>query len=115
MKSEKVKSKNPERCCMRDFLEAPPGIGPGMRVLQTRALPLGHGAVSAAFGDWIIISRRKRFVNSFFQIHIGIPVGISALISGYAAPSKAVPQSPFTCYPDVRKPSNRKDEDKQKP
>ena len=26
-------------------LEAPPGIGPGMRVLQTRALPLGHGAV----------------------------------------------------------------------
>ena len=27
------------------FLEAPPGIGPGIRVLQTRALPLGHGAV----------------------------------------------------------------------
>ena len=26
-------------------LEAPPGIGPGIRVLQTRALPLGHGAV----------------------------------------------------------------------
>ena len=26
-------------------LEAPPGIEPGMRVLQTRALPLGHGAV----------------------------------------------------------------------
>ena len=65
-------------------MEAPPGIGPGMRVLQTRALPLGHGAVSAAFGDWIIISRRKRFVNSFFQIHNGIPVGISALISEYA-------------------------------
>ena len=29
-----------------NFLEAPPGIGPGLRVLQTRALPLGHGAVS---------------------------------------------------------------------
>ena len=28
------------------ILEAPPGIGPGIRVLQTRALPLGHGAVS---------------------------------------------------------------------
>ena len=27
-------------------LEAPPGIEPGIRVLQTRALPLGHGAVS---------------------------------------------------------------------
>ena len=26
-------------------LEAPPGIEPGIRVLQTRALPLGHGAV----------------------------------------------------------------------
>ena len=27
------------------FLEAPPGIEPGMRVLQTRALPLGYGAI----------------------------------------------------------------------
>ena len=27
-------------------MEAPPGIEPGIRVLQTRALPLGHGAVS---------------------------------------------------------------------
>ena len=26
------------------FLEAPPGIGPGIEVLQTFALPLGHGA-----------------------------------------------------------------------
>ncbi len=26
-------------------LEAPPGIGPGIRVLQARALPLGHGAI----------------------------------------------------------------------
>ena len=26
-------------------LEAPPGIGPGMKVLQTSALPLGYGAV----------------------------------------------------------------------
>ena len=25
-------------------LEAPPGFGPGVRVLQTRALPLGYGA-----------------------------------------------------------------------
>ena len=27
------------------FMEAPPGIGPGMKVLQTSALPLGYGAV----------------------------------------------------------------------
>ena len=26
-------------------MEAPPGIGPGMKVLQTSALPLGYGAV----------------------------------------------------------------------
>ncbi len=25
-------------------MEAPPGIGPGIEVLQTFALPLGHGA-----------------------------------------------------------------------
>ncbi len=28
-------------------LEAPPGIGPGIKVLQTSALPLGYGALSA--------------------------------------------------------------------
>ena len=27
------------------FLEAPPGIGPGIKVLQTSALPLGYGAL----------------------------------------------------------------------
>ena len=32
------------------FLEAPPGIEPGMRVLQTRALPLGYGADGAGNG-----------------------------------------------------------------
>ena len=26
------------------FMEAPPGIEPGMKVLQTSALPLGYGA-----------------------------------------------------------------------
>ncbi len=31
--------------CFR--LEAPPGIGPGIKVLQTSALPLGYGALSA--------------------------------------------------------------------
>ena len=37
------KSQHPFGCC--DFLEAPPGIGPGIEVLQTFALPLGHGAI----------------------------------------------------------------------
>ena len=32
-------------------LEAPPGIGPGIKVLQTSALPLGYGAV---FGTGIL-------------------------------------------------------------
>ena len=27
------------------FMEAPPGIEPGMKVLQTSALPLGYGAI----------------------------------------------------------------------
>ena len=30
-------------------MEAPPGIEPGMEVLQTSALPLGDGAVVRAF------------------------------------------------------------------
>jgi|InofroStandDraft_1065614.scaffolds.fasta_scaffold03105_10 hypothetical protein len=29
----------------RFFMEAPPGFEPGIRVLQTRALPLGYGAI----------------------------------------------------------------------
>ena len=32
------------------ILEAPPGIGPGMKVLQTSALPLGYGAVFSS--EW---------------------------------------------------------------
>ena len=32
------------------FLEAPPGIGPGIEVLQTFALPLGYGAVQLGRG-----------------------------------------------------------------
>ena len=36
------------KAMLQDFLEAPPGIGPGIRVLQTRALPLGHGAKEIA-------------------------------------------------------------------
>ena len=45
------------------FLEAPPGIGPGMKVLQTSALPLGYGAV---FCCLVILSKYMRFVKPFF-------------------------------------------------
>ena len=31
------------------FLEAPPRFELGIKVLQTRALPLGYGAISACF------------------------------------------------------------------
>ena len=38
--------KKPRRLFFGGFLEAPPGIEPGMKVLQTSALPLGYDAVS---------------------------------------------------------------------
>ena len=42
-----------------NFLEAPPGIGPGIKVLQTSALPLGYGAVqwSKPFGARRILTK----------------------------------------------------------
>ena len=43
MKSEKVK--NSAHLRVRNFLEAPPGLEPGIEVLQTFALPLGHSAL----------------------------------------------------------------------
>ena len=39
-----------------NFLEAPPGIGPGIEVLQTFALPLGPGAVfSSEWGGFSMV------------------------------------------------------------
>lgn len=45
-------------------MEAPPGIGPGMRVLQTRALPLGYGA---GWNCLYIIAEEMTFVKRFFR------------------------------------------------
>ena len=42
----------------RVFLEAPPGFEPGIRVLQTRALPLGHGAILNYNADAMMIRTR---------------------------------------------------------
>ena len=39
-------------CEVLFVLEAPPGIGPGMKVLQTSALPLGYGAVQLGTGTF---------------------------------------------------------------
>ncbi len=36
---------------MQDFLEAPPRLELGVRILQTLALPLGYGAVCTHFCD----------------------------------------------------------------
>ena len=47
-KSEEYKKKKP--LARLFFLEAPPGIGPGIKVLQTSALPLGYGAVFSS--EW---------------------------------------------------------------
>ena len=44
-------------------MEAPPGIGPGMKVLQTSALPLGYGATYP-----FIISETGAFVKMFSDI-----------------------------------------------
>ena len=41
------------------FLEAPPGFGPGVEVLQTFALPLGHGAILI----WDSSTMRMRIVE----------------------------------------------------
>ena len=47
----------------QDALEAPPGFGPGIRVLQTRALPLGHGAI---FRMLYYYSRTRGFCQALF-------------------------------------------------
>ena len=59
MKREKVISKIPERFCIRDFLEAPPRLELGVKVLQTSDLPLGYGAVFDFAAVRITISYAK--------------------------------------------------------
>ena len=48
-------------------MEAPPGFGPGIRVLQTRALPLGHGAV---FRMLYYYSRVRGVCQGVFEINL---------------------------------------------
>ena len=50
-----------------EHLEAPPGIGPGMKVLQTSALPLGYGALCRIHKSiCFIYKKNERRVHSFF-------------------------------------------------
>ena len=46
---KKLESTNIQ-CFLASFLEATPGFGPGIRVLQTRALPLGYVAIKDTYG-----------------------------------------------------------------
>ena len=47
---------------VQSFLEAPPRFELGVKVLQTRALPLGYGAISACvFAVWIIKKQHGYF------------------------------------------------------
>ena len=46
-----------------EFLEAPPGFEPGVKVLQTRALPLGYSAFSAC----PIGKKKKKTVRTFWS------------------------------------------------
>ena len=59
------KQKHP--CWGAFVLEAPPGIGPGIKVLQTSALPLGYGALSRIQKNVCsIYKKNERGVHSFF-------------------------------------------------
>ncbi len=48
-------------------MEAPPGIGPGIKVLQTSALPLGYGAAFARKSFFILPNIRKKS-KCFYEI-----------------------------------------------
>ena len=49
--SQKQQKNSQNLAILTVLLEAPPGIGPGIEVLQTFALPLGHGAVQLGTGS----------------------------------------------------------------
>ena len=56
------------QCVPTLFLEAPPGIGPGIEVLQTFALPLGYGAVQLGTGTFphsVFYSKAAPYVTAF--------------------------------------------------
>ena len=60
-------SKQKHPCWGAFVLEAPPGIGPGIKVLQTSALPLGYGALSRIQKNvCFIYKKNERGVHSFF-------------------------------------------------
>ena len=49
-KYQKTQKNSQNLAILTVLLEAPPGIGPGMKVLQTSALPLGYGALFSS--EW---------------------------------------------------------------
>ncbi len=71
-------------------MEAPPGIGPGMKVLQTSALPLGYGAVgilvyyttSNPFCQVLFENFRKKFLALFRPPRFPFELGAYRLAAG---------------------------------
>ena len=53
---------------MSFLLEAPPGLEPGVRDLQSRALPLGYGAEYGICGQWV--SANPVFVERLTRLEL---------------------------------------------
>ena len=89
-------------------MEAPPGIGPGIRVLQTRALPLGYGAIWKTGAKALLLfsfgaedEARTRYLHlgkvALYQMsysrrnltnHVRLvpPIGIEPMTRGFSVP-----------------------------
>ncbi len=65
------------------ILEAPPGIGPGIKVLQTSALPLGYGAVFSTRPLYRKDALLSSPFRNFFEIFL-IFSRSTAYLSGFA-------------------------------
>ena len=67
-KYQKTQKNSQNLAILTVLLEAPPGIGPGMKVLQTSALPLGYGAVQLGTGTFphsVFYSKAAPYVTAF--------------------------------------------------
>ena len=76
----------------RGFLEAPPGFEPGIRVLQTHALPLGYSAVYK--GKWSGLRGSNSLPPPWqggalpdeLNPHLVPPIGIEPMTRGFSVP-----------------------------
>ena len=86
------------------LLEAPPGIGPGIKVLQTSALPLGYGAASVCSDGVFMKKSTAQYGFLFLRLCHGLPLLWSGLRGsnpppppwqGGALPNELNPQVPI--------------------